>query len=768
MSGMVQGMASSSATRAVSLVAAVVAALLAAASFAPRIGVPEVSLAAQPAPSAPGASAAPEDEFVGPFASWIDVRSLGAVGDGVADDTAPLQAALDRLHVDANRRVAYLPAGTYRITRTLRLEHVEGVSLLGEDPEQTRLVWDGPADGTLLLVDGLAYSRIGRLTFDGRGRAAIAVDQSWDGKDAHFDTGNEYADDRFLDVSYGIRGGVRGHGFAETSVTRARFIRNRVAGIALGNFNALDLWVWGSLFEDCGVGITNDPGAGNYRVYGSVFRRSKTADLYMQNTGGFTARGNYSVGSKAFWLSGQAINHPSTLDIQDNTIIDPQDPLAIRIANQGPGLVMDNVVRSLPNTAGPVVSWTSLFGADVVSIGNTFTVSGAVHANGRRFSLDDRVVTRDAIAASEPPLPTPWPRAQRRIYEVPVGADTAAIQRAIDTAVREGGVRPVVHLPDGEFIVDRTLVVPASDVQVVGDGKMTRLEWRGPANAPVIRLQSPSRATLREFRVRGARQGEGIVATGLDTPGSRVHLEGVQLNGGGDVNLRVDRTGAARVQLVDIGHGNSGGVSVDATGPAHALIESGASSNSKLSYRVAGGASVVARDIWYEGSADNGFAQVLDGGRFTMQGARVSSPKGWTPPAFAVDASAGRFVLATTQFDDRVVVVGTGGTAEMLEVSGLRGDGTMPGFTNSSTAPATAVFLQMRHRVSGGGLLPRNSVPTPNTEAPDPAFVRAMLSDMRHLPRPSLGAVPDGASDIRLFRVTAEGSRVNLRLSGQP
>ena len=113
---------------------------------------------------------------------------------------------------------------------------------------------------------GLEYSTLSRLTFDGRGKALVAVDQAWDGTANYFDTGNEYADDRFIDVGIGIRGGSRGHGFAETSVVRARFVRNTQAGIALGNFNALDLWVWSSLFEDCGVGITNDPGAGNYRV----------------------------------------------------------------------------------------------------------------------------------------------------------------------------------------------------------------------------------------------------------------------------------------------------------------------------------------------------------------------------------------------------------------------------------------------------------------------------------------------------------------------
>jgi hypothetical protein len=313
-----------------------------------------------PAPPSPGTAQVTEEEFVGPFPSWANLKTrYGAVGNGMVNDTTAFQAALNDLGTSSKPTMLYLSAGTYRITKTLTLEHRINVSIIGEDPSRTIIKWDGPPkNGVMLYINGVAYSRFNRITFNGSGKALVAVDQSWDGGQPHFDTGNEYADDVFQDVGYGIQGGNKGYGFAETAVMRSKFIRNSQAGIITKNFNALDLWVWHSTFQDCAKGITNNPGAGNRRVYNSLFKNSTITDLEIANTGGFSARDNTSIGSQAFLTTPGGSANPAEINLQGNSILDPETTTAINIGNQGPLFMYDNTI-SQPGKCKSRTSGTS-------------------------------------------------------------------------------------------------------------------------------------------------------------------------------------------------------------------------------------------------------------------------------------------------------------------------------------------------------------------------------------------------------------------------
>jgi hypothetical protein len=69
------------------------------------------------------------------LAQYVSVKDFGAVGDGVADDTAALQAAITA----CPGRVLFFPNGTYKFTQTLDLDEV---GILGESIPQSNVVGD--------------------------------------------------------------------------------------------------------------------------------------------------------------------------------------------------------------------------------------------------------------------------------------------------------------------------------------------------------------------------------------------------------------------------------------------------------------------------------------------------------------------------------------------------------------------------------------------------------------------------------------------------
>jgi hypothetical protein len=79
----------------------------------------------------------------------VSVKDFGAKGDGLADDTFAFQAAIDaRSGLAAS---IYLPPGSYRVTRTIRINK-RHVRIFGAGDESCLVFDPAPPGGTLLLV----------------------------------------------------------------------------------------------------------------------------------------------------------------------------------------------------------------------------------------------------------------------------------------------------------------------------------------------------------------------------------------------------------------------------------------------------------------------------------------------------------------------------------------------------------------------------------------------------------------------------------------
>jgi hypothetical protein len=706
------------------------------------------------------------DEFVGPLAGWGNVKTdFGAVGDGVADDTTTLQKALDNLRSEKRQcHVLYLPAGRYRITRTLELartahEESKDVSLIGEDALSTVIVWDGQEDGVMFL-DSAWYSRVGRLTLDGRGKALTALRHG-----PPFVTYNEFSDMVFRDVGFGIEAGMK-DGIAETTVWRCQFLRCTKAGISIQNFNSLDWFIWDCRFEDCTLGVTNTFGAGNFHVYQSLFRRSTHADLSIGNTCYFSLRDNTSVGSKAFFTA-SPMSACSNLTIQGNTIIDCRDT-AIRMQDLGPLLLFDNIFAGRKNPAVQVNPK-----AGFVSIGNTFTAANAVEAKESGIRFDDRVTDYEALRVSIREPPGFLPRRERPVIELSKTSTTADIQQAIAKAGTMQGQRPVLHLPAGTYPIRETLVIPARcDVQIVGDGCDTILRWASQEKAPVLRLAGPSRATLREFFIDAAKTGDGLVIEKCDQAGGRVFMDQANISSAPQVGLLVDGLENANVDLYNINHGSSklgvkvvGGPGTKAGGEptGRVVIFCGSSSNNELSYDVENGGRLLVRDIWYESGQFPRFMQCRGAGSFTLNGAMIATAQKDGIPALEFDDFKGNLTFLTSILHSGsqsvpTTIKGPGADMNVLLLGVQMGIGS-DYLTNTSPGAHIGLLQSMQYTQGGGG------TPVPDAGKADVDFIRQMLAPTRFTGPKPLNAVPPEATDVRLYRVGVSNAQIGIHLT---
>ena len=85
------------------------------------------------------------------LAQTVSVKDFGAVGDGVTDDTAAFQSAVDYVASLDNGGAIYIPIGEYSITSTVSMDRsadssLGRVSLFGEDQNGTRIVYSGSGD----------------------------------------------------------------------------------------------------------------------------------------------------------------------------------------------------------------------------------------------------------------------------------------------------------------------------------------------------------------------------------------------------------------------------------------------------------------------------------------------------------------------------------------------------------------------------------------------------------------------------------------------
>ncbi len=451
-----------------------------------------------------------------PRADWINVKTTAtpAKGDGIADDSAAIQSALDQL---ADGLTIYFPPGVYRITKTLQCPptRAPGVSLIGHG-RTTTLVWDGETGGRMFWTgDGMLYARYVGLTWDGKNKAAVGFDHA---SQKIFETEMRHEHETYRNFTEaGIRAGHQiKTATAETHYRNCLF-ENCKAGLLLQSFNVLDHTLDGCEFRNCGVGVYGSKGT-NFYVRNTHFEQSSEADIICRGEQGSSIRRCSSHGSNRFVTFASSVG---PLTIQDCRVDGWKDPASAISLDGAPVLIFDCVFTHPPAPVAPIN--TQRAEQRLILSNNTAPDSPAVAKapeNGKIIEIPPgqlagqlagvvKSATQSFLRSS---VPTPGKLfdAKRDFGAKGDGAtdDTAAVHKTVEAA-RAEGKGAIAWFPPGRFVITDTLKLTGSDYHVSGSGFRSSLLWKGKSGGAIIEINDPNHLTLENIVVGHHDSGPG-------------------------------------------------------------------------------------------------------------------------------------------------------------------------------------------------------------------------------------------------------------------
>lgn len=598
--------------------------------------------------------------FEGPFRSWRNVRTaFGAVGDGIHSDSAAFQSALDSLA--QSPAVLWIPRGTYLITTPLHLAGTANVTILGEDPLNTSLVWKGKTGGTMLTFTGCMGLNVGRLTLDGSGQVSELVELTWDDVSNYYPTRNLFHDSRLINAQTGLHTGWAG----ETTLDRLHFDHNTVAGVSLGDWNALNFNIIDSLFTDNALGVTNAYGAGAFNITNSVFERSTTADISIGNTGPFAFRNNLSVDS-AHFLETAMTGAAAAFTIQGNVIYNPgSDPIVI--GSPGSLTLVDNAFLHLGKEMH-VLDGAGAAPLSFIAVGNAYSIAAPYGGFLGQYTSVDEAATTDVSTlpwAVPAEIYVPQLRASE-VYDLSPTTTESELQGAISDASITGGV---VHLPAGTYHLTKSLTVPVNgNLTLVGDGALTQLAADAGLEGPVMAVNR-GQVQLKDLQLLSndtTYPGPLLELSVPDQPSTRVECDECATLATSRNGVEIDGLDQAIVEIkvATMGADNNGsaesiqgGVLHQQGTPSLGRINNFMSSMSAFS--VDHGAGFLVEDGWHDTGQGQTQMSVGDRASVTEQGGTIYVPSG-TAPLGSVLGSSKTLNLLGVELNSFVSVQGSG------------------------------------------------------------------------------------------------------------
>jgi hypothetical protein len=223
---------------------------------------------------------------------YVTPQQFGAKGDGVADDTAALQAAINTAFVVclnsagsevpalSGQKILFIPAGVYNISSPLLLRGTYGATMMGAGRFAAHI--KNTAGGHVIQTNGCAFSLFKDMFLNTSG-GGVCFDLDWDGHTYISLQSNTFENMFFQSGAYGLRIGYSGFQGDTILISNCFFGNQTVAGLYTANYNALACTVVGGDFQGCNIGIWVYRGSVQ-SVLGSNFEQSAAWDIKVDSS----------------------------------------------------------------------------------------------------------------------------------------------------------------------------------------------------------------------------------------------------------------------------------------------------------------------------------------------------------------------------------------------------------------------------------------------------------------------------------------------------
>ncbi len=438
--------------------------------------------------------------------------AFGAVGNGIADDSTPIQNAINALENNSGiKAVVYIPAGTYRITRTLSMMMKEGSNLIGHGRDTT-ISWDGPVGGTMFVSDSNAFTNFEGLTWRGNGRAATGVDHNSKQRRESRMLHRHEAFLDFTDIALKVSPNKPDQKYTEEVLYDNLLFRNARVGISIQQQNDYLHTVTSCSFYDMDIGVHCH--FGQAFVRNSHFEGSRDTDmLFSASTHGQSVRRVTSLNSRMFVRMGQSTGWSNNLPV---TIQDCQvegwknvDGAVIGYF-RGPWTIFDTAFKRPPDgvkqtmlLANPVSFEQTMVHSEVKTEAATLINAGLA---GKVHSIP--AGTRKAALTSANQI---FLKGEGRVFgkifdarsfgaAVTSTDNSPAFQAAINAAKATGN-GAVAYIPGGNYNMKTTINVSGGNYVISGAGFKTKLFWGGPAGGVMFQVQDPQNLIMQRMNI---------------------------------------------------------------------------------------------------------------------------------------------------------------------------------------------------------------------------------------------------------------------------